>query len=40
VTRFGGALLILVGVALLSGAWDAFVTWLRATAGSIGAVNL
>jgi cytochrome c-type biogenesis protein len=40
VTRFGGALLILVGVALLSGAWDHFVTWLRAAAGTLGAVNL
>ncbi|MBS4728666.1 cytochrome c biogenesis protein CcdA [Mycobacterium sp. SM1] len=26
---FGGALLIMVGVALLTGAWDTFVSWLR-----------
>ncbi len=33
VTRAGGALLILVGVALVSGFWGDFVGWLRATVG-------
>jgi cytochrome c-type biogenesis protein len=38
VTRLGGALLILVGLALVTGAWAEFVNWLRATvgAGSVG----
>jgi cytochrome c-type biogenesis protein len=36
VTRIGGAMLILVGVALVSGAWGAFVDWLRATVGNGG----
>jgi cytochrome c-type biogenesis protein len=36
VTRAGGALLILVGLALATGAWDAFTVWLRATAGAGG----
>jgi cytochrome c-type biogenesis protein len=36
VTRIGGALLILVGLALATGAWDAFTIWLRATAGAGG----
>jgi cytochrome c-type biogenesis protein len=39
VTRFGGALLVLVGLALLSGVWTEFVNWLR-EAGQVGAVNL
>jgi cytochrome c-type biogenesis protein len=33
VTRLGGALLIAVGGALLSGEWTEFVNWLRATVG-------
>jgi cytochrome c-type biogenesis protein len=38
VTRIGGALLILVGLALVTGAWTEFINWLRATvgAGSVG----
>jgi cytochrome c-type biogenesis protein len=37
VTRFGGALLVLVGLALLTGGWTEFVNWLRAAvpAGSV-----
>ena len=31
VTRIGGALLILVGVALLTGGWNAFLIWLLTT---------
>lgn len=33
VTRVGGVLLIAVGVALASGAWETFVIWLRSTVG-------
>jgi cytochrome c-type biogenesis protein len=33
VTRFGGAMLILVGLALATGVWDLFLNWLRATVG-------
>jgi len=33
VTRLGGAMLIVVGLALSTGAWDLFVNWLRATVG-------
>jgi cytochrome c-type biogenesis protein len=36
VTRAGGALMILVGLALATGAWDTFTVWLRATAGAGG----
>jgi cytochrome c-type biogenesis protein len=38
VTRIGGALLVLVGLALVTGAWTEFLNWLRATvgAGSVG----
>jgi cytochrome c-type biogenesis protein len=38
VTRIGGAMLILVGLALLTGAWGDFTIWLRTTfgAGSVG----
>ncbi|WP_117209046.1 cytochrome c biogenesis CcdA family protein [Allorhizocola rhizosphaerae] len=38
VTRIGGVMLIVVGLALVTGAWSEFITWLRATvgAGSIG----
>ncbi len=39
VTRIGGALLIAVGLALVTGAWGEFVTWLRATVG-VGEVLL
>ncbi|WP_144123153.1 cytochrome c biogenesis CcdA family protein [Catellatospora sichuanensis] len=34
VTRFGGALLIIVGLALITGAWGDFVIWLRVTFGA------
>jgi cytochrome c-type biogenesis protein len=33
VSRLGGALLVVVGLALLTGAWTEFVNWLRATVG-------
>jgi cytochrome c-type biogenesis protein len=33
VTRVGGALLIAVGLALVTGAWTEFINWLRATVG-------
>jgi cytochrome c-type biogenesis protein len=33
VTRLGGVLLVLVGLALVTGVWTEFVNWLRATAG-------
>lgn len=33
VTRLGGLLLVVVGVALVTGAWTEFVNWLRATVG-------
>ena len=33
VTRIGGALLIVVGLALLTGVWGEFLNWLRATVG-------
>jgi cytochrome c-type biogenesis protein len=38
VTRIGGAMLIVVGLALLTGAWSDFTIWLRTTfgAGSVG----
>jgi cytochrome c-type biogenesis protein len=39
VTRIGGALLVLVGLALVTGAWVSFVDWLRATVG-VGEVPL
>ena len=39
VTRIGGALLIVVGLALMTGAWTEFVNWLRATVG-VGEVPL
>lgn len=39
VTRIGAVLLVLVGAALLTGAWEEFVTWLRANAG-VGEVSL
>jgi cytochrome c-type biogenesis protein len=39
VTRLGGALLVLVGLALVTGGWTEFVNWLRATVGA-GGVSL
>ncbi len=33
VTRVGGALLVLVGLALVTGAWTGFTDWLRAAVG-------
>jgi cytochrome c-type biogenesis protein len=38
VTRLGGALLVLVGLALVTGGWSEFINWLRATigAGTVG----
>lgn len=39
VTRAGGALLIVVGLALVTGAWAGFVTWLRVTVG-VGSVGI
>jgi cytochrome c-type biogenesis protein len=39
VTRIGGGLLVLVGLALLTGAWGEFITWLRVTVGS-GTVSI
>ncbi len=39
VTRIGGALLIVVGIALVTGGWDDFVIWLRATVG-VGEVSV
>jgi cytochrome c-type biogenesis protein len=38
VTRAGGVLLILIGVALVTGGWTDFVVWLRATVGTGTAV--
>jgi cytochrome c-type biogenesis protein len=37
VTRAGGALLVLTGLALVTGAWDAFIDWLRITVPDLGA---
>jgi cytochrome c-type biogenesis protein len=39
VTRIGGALLIVVGIALVTGGWVDFVNWLRATVG-VGEVSV
>jgi len=39
VTRIGGALLVLVGLALVTGGWTEFVNWLRATVG-VGTVGV
>src|SRR5262249_4247402 len=33
VTRIGGVLLIVIGIALVTGGWPDFITWLRATIG-------
>jgi len=37
VTRVGGVLLVLIGLALVTGGWQDFVTWLRDTVGTGGA---
>jgi cytochrome c-type biogenesis protein len=39
ITRIGGVMLILVGLALVTGAWSDFVTWLRVTVG-VGSVSI
>ncbi len=39
VTRAGGALLIIIGVALVTGGWTDFLDWLRATVG-VGTVGV
>ncbi|MEV0806430.1 cytochrome c biogenesis protein CcdA [Micromonospora sp. NPDC050200] len=39
VTRVGGALLILVGLALVTGGWQNFVIWLQTTVG-VGEVSI
>ena len=39
VTRIGGAMLIAVGLALMTGAWSGFVIWLRVTVG-VGSVSI
>jgi cytochrome c-type biogenesis protein len=39
VTRIGGGLLVLVGLALVTGGWLDFINWLRATVGA-GAVGV
>jgi cytochrome c-type biogenesis protein len=36
VTRAGGVLLVLIGVALITGGWAEFIVWLRATLGTGG----
>ncbi|SCG70065.1 cytochrome c biogenesis CcdA family protein [Micromonospora halophytica] len=39
VTRIGGALLILIGLALITGGWQNFVIWLQTTVG-VGEVSI
>ena len=39
VTRVGGALLIVIGLALVTGGWTDFLNWLRATVG-VGTVGI
>ncbi|MET7705986.1 cytochrome c biogenesis protein CcdA [Micromonospora sp. NPDC005413] len=39
VTRVGGALLILIGLALVTGGWQSFVIWLQTTVG-VGEVSI
>jgi cytochrome c-type biogenesis protein len=39
VTRIGGALLLVIGVAMITGGWGDFMNWLRATVGTAG-VNI
>jgi cytochrome c-type biogenesis protein len=36
VTRVGGALLVLTGLALVTGAWDVFIDWLRISVPEVG----
>jgi len=36
VTRVGGILLIVIGVAMVTGGWGDFMNWLRATIGTAG----
>lgn len=40
ITRVGGALLILVGVALVTGGWDHFLIWLKTSAFDFGGTSL
>jgi cytochrome c-type biogenesis protein len=40
VTRVGGGLLILVGLALATGVWTEFINWLRAVAGPGGVMPI
>ncbi|WBB78006.1 cytochrome c biogenesis protein CcdA [Micromonospora sp. WMMD882] len=39
VTRVGGALLVLIGLALVTGGWQSFVIWLQTTVG-VGEVGI
>ncbi|MEU4565825.1 cytochrome c biogenesis protein CcdA [Micromonospora sp. NPDC023956] len=39
VTRIGGALLVLIGLALVTGGWQSFVIWLQTTFG-VGEVSI
>jgi cytochrome c-type biogenesis protein len=39
VTRFGGALLMAVGLALVTGGWNSFLIWLQTTVG-VGEVSI
>jgi cytochrome c-type biogenesis protein len=36
ISQIGGALLILIGVLLVSGAWDHWMNWLRDVVGNTG----
>jgi cytochrome c-type biogenesis protein len=36
VTRVGGAMLVLTGLALMTGVWSVFIDWLRASVGTAG----
>ena len=36
VTRAGGALLVLTGLALVTGVWGIFIDWLRVTLPAVG----
>lgn len=38
VTRLGGALLVIVGLALATGVWGEFMNWLRASVGPVSVV--
>jgi len=39
ITRFGGFMLILVGLALVTGVWGDFINWLRVTVGA-GSISI